>query len=179
MAALRKLKEALGFLDYKFEETYIPAIGYQQSYYLPVTIIKGPHKFATFSFENVTFHQMINDGVRSLVATYDVKCLNSKASLIEKTKLKKIAEAIWTDYAAFMVDNHNKLKEEVLKDKTEENPDDEYRDDYPQEFAGPGGVRKTGNASSVARVRSTQRRSSDTPNNQGLLSKVHPSTNEE
>lgn len=179
MAALKKLKQALGFLDYKIHETYLPEVGYQEGYYLPVTIIEGPHKYATFSFENVAWHQLIDDGVRSMVATYDVKCLNNKASKIEKTKLKKIAEAIWVDYAAFMVDNHNKLKEEVLKDKTEENPDDEYRDDNPQEFAGPRGIRKTGDASLVSRVRSSQRRSSVDSDNQGLFSELQPSTNKE
>lgn len=179
MAALKRLKEALGFLEYKIHETYLPAVGYQQNYYLPITIIKGPHKLATFSFENVQWHQVVDDGIRSMVATYDIKCLNSRASLIEKTKMKKIAEAIWVDYAAFMVDNHNKLKEEVLKDKAEEYPDDEYRDDNPQEFVGPRGVRKAGNATPVARVRSTQRRKTPPTNDQGLLAKVQPSANQE
>jgi len=179
VAALKRLKEALGFLEYKFEEAYVPAIGFQDRYYLPVTIIKGPHKLATFSFENVAWHQMIIEGVRSMVATYDIKCLNTKASRIEKTKMKKIAEAIWTDYAAFMVENHNKLKEEVLKDETEEYADDEYRDDYNQEFAGPRGVRKTSDASPVARVRSTQKRASAPPSDQGLLPEVQPSTDKE
>jgi hypothetical protein len=179
MAALKRFKEALGFLEYKFEEAYIPAVGHQQNYYLPVTIIKGPHKFATFSFENIMWHNLIQDGIKTMVATYDIKCLNPQASRIEKTKMKKIAEAIWVDYAAVMVENHNKIKDQILKDKTEENPDDEYRDDDSQEFAGPRGVRKTGDVAPVARVRSTQRRSSSSSDNQGLLPKVQPTTDKE
>lgn len=186
MVLLRKLKEALGFIDYKINDHYVPAIDYQKTYHLPVHIIAGPFKGVMFSFENVKWNRVvasiaINDGDMQpagerLVATYDVIGLNSKAGVANKKKLTKVADEIWVDYATFIMDNHNKLKEQVLKDSTEEYPDEEYRDDNPEEFVGPRGVRKEGNSVSTARVRTRQKRTSTSGRDKGTLSKVQPTS---
>jgi hypothetical protein len=188
MDLLKRVKEFFGFIEYKINEHYIPAVKFQEQHFLPVTIIKGPYKGLTFSFENVQWNKLIaslavNDGdavpsSERMVATYDIKFIvkGLRNAALTYKKFKWTADDIWTDYAAFIADNHNKLKQQVLTDKTEEYPDEEYRTDDIEEFAAPRGLRSKGPALPTQRVRARQKRTSAIGRDKGLHSKVQPTS---
>lgn len=181
MGLLTRLREYFGWFEYQVHDHYIPAVDFQDRYTLPVTVIKGPYSGLTFSFENVNWNRVIEAGGERMVATYNVKFivkgLRNAALTYERFRPK--ADEIFTDYMAFIVENHNKLKEQVLKDNTETYPDEEYRTDDIEEFSHPRIVHKEGIAVPTSRVRTKQKRTSASRRDHGVLSKVQPPTNKD
>lgn len=175
MGLLKRLKEYFGFIEYHINEHYVPATEYQKNFYLPVEIIKGPYGGVVFSFENVNWNRVVDGSGERMVASYNINIIEGRVN----KKFRNVADDIWADYAAFIAENHNKVKEQVLKDDTEEYPDEEYRTDHIEEFVTPRGIRSKGTALPTSRIRTRQKRTTTSGGNQGLHSKLQPPANKD